>query len=84
MILRILAVSAALSLTVALCRFTVRDVGFVDLGDPGYQCYTLVSEAKSPGGGHRRPVGDIQNEVDLRAMRVEISADVVYHCRRSA
>ncbi len=49
MILRMLAVSAGLSLAVALCRFTVRDVGFVDLGDPRYQYYTFVSDARSPG-----------------------------------
>ena len=49
MILRVLGVSVGLVLTVALCRYTVRDVGFVDLGDPGYQYYTFVSEAKAPG-----------------------------------
>lgn len=49
MILRILAISAGLSLSVALCRYTVRDVGFVDLGDPGYQLYAFVSDTSSPG-----------------------------------
>ncbi len=44
MIQRFLVLSAGLILATPLCRFTVRDVGFVDLGDPGYQYYALVSE----------------------------------------
>ena len=49
MILRILVVTAGLTLSAAVCRYTVRDVGFVDLGDPEYECYAFVSDAGSPG-----------------------------------
>jgi hypothetical protein len=46
---RILAVSVCVSVSAVMCRFTVRDVGFVDLGDPGYRYYTFVSDAQSLG-----------------------------------
>jgi hypothetical protein len=36
------------SLSALVCRFTVRDVGFVDLGDPTYKLYAFVSKNESP------------------------------------
>ena len=48
-VLQWVACSAGLFLTASLCRFTVRDVGFGDLGDAGYKYYVVVSDSKTPG-----------------------------------
>ena len=45
--LRALALLTILA-TPLICRFTVRDVGFVDLGDPTYKLYAFVSKDESP------------------------------------
>ena len=45
--LRAFALLTILS-TSLVCRFTVRDVGFVDLGDPTYTLYAFVSKEESP------------------------------------
>ncbi|MEE2885999.1 MAG: hypothetical protein VX951_01090 [Planctomycetota bacterium] len=51
------------------CRFTVRDVGFVDLGDPAYKLHVFVSGQESPAA--KATLGRLC-KAQLRDVNVEV------------
>ena len=76
MILRFLTLAVCGSISALLCRFTVRDVGFVDLGDPNYQCYVIVTDGDSGGSSSlRRAAKSVFADTNIEFELVETGSD---------